>query len=72
MTIKIGMRVQYSISDMNDIHEGTIKNIERCEFGEKYGEAVSSAELASNDCEYTIVFDNNKWCYGEQIISIIK
>lgn len=67
--IKAGMKISHKLFS-GDICEGVVKSIEKCRMGEKYGTPVSSAPIGAGN--YVLCLDNDHWCYGDQVISIIK
>lgn len=67
--IKVGTKIRHKLFG-GDICEGTVESIERCRMGEKYGTPVSSAPIGAGN--YVLCLDNGHWCYGDQVISIIK
>lgn len=76
--IKIGTKVGYRLRGTHGIKTAIVTGIEECECGEKYGEPVDKVdfELRGGDfgrgVEYTFNLDDGHWCYGEQIVKIVK
>lgn len=70
--VKIGTRIKHTTFGGRELYEGTITSIEKCKRHEKYGRPVSSARLDIDADTYTLCLDNGKWCYGSQVVSIIK
>lgn len=71
--IKIGTKVKVELQGREIVSEVT--SIERCECGEKYGEAIESVsidEVNGWDYDYTFTLDCGRWCYGEQILEIVE
>jgi hypothetical protein len=61
-----------------EISVAHVESIEMCECGEEYGTMVDEVDF-NKRCEnfaenyhYIICLDNNKWCYGEQILAIVE
>lgn len=76
--IKIGTEVKYRPYGGNRIKTAKVVGIEECECGEKYGVPVDEVEFRyragnfAEGVEYTFSLDDDHWCYGEQIVGIVK
>lgn len=74
--VEIGTKIAYNNSN-GEMVTARVTSIEKCECGEKYGEDVESVdfdELVNYEDGYecTLTLDNNKWVYGEQVLSIVE
>ena len=61
-----------------EICVGVVESIEKCKCGEKCGSVVAKVDFDkrypnySRNYQYIINLDNNKWCYGEQVLAIVE
>jgi hypothetical protein len=61
-----------------EISVAHIESIEKCKCGEKYGSMVAKVDFEkrginyAKNYQYIISLDNNKWCYGEQVLAIVE
>lgn len=61
-----------------EISVAHVESIEKCKCGEKYGSMVAKVDFEkrcvnySKNYQYIISLDNNKWCYGEQVLAIVE
>lgn len=69
--VKIGAKVKHCLFG-GDTLEGVVVSIELCKYGEKHGKSVSSMPMKGRDRRYVLGLNNGHWCYGDQVISIIK
>lgn len=75
--IKIGTKVRYHLNGSGS-KTARVVGIEECECGEKYGEPIDEVNFNQRGgnygagVSYTFDLDDNHWCYGEQIISIVE
>jgi len=76
--IKIGTEVAYRLNGNKGVTYAHVTNIEECECGEKYGEAIDEVDFKLrggdfvNGYSYTFSLDDGHWCHGEQIVKIIE
>lgn len=69
--IRKGTKVTYtSNSGYGHVRTAHVTKIELCEPGEKYGEEVQEIEYGMKD-DCTFELDDGRWCYGEQISSVL-
>lgn len=73
MILKIGTMVVHQDLDGNK-HIASIQGIEICKDGEKHGKPVTEVDTADYKNKRRIVIDlsDNSWCYGSQIVKILK
>lgn len=65
--LKVGDKVMWRGSFGSAIPQlATVKSIELCEPGEKYGEQVDEASWSDRD-RMVVDLDNHSWAYGYQI-----
>ena len=61
-----------------EISVAHVESIEKCKCGEKCGSVVAKVDFDkrypnySRNYQYIINLDNNKWCYGEQVLAIVE
>lgn len=68
--MKVGDTIAYR-SREGKVLTAKVERIELCPAGEKYGEPmdeVNNKQLS----RCTLDLDNGHWCYGDQIIRIVK
>lgn len=73
MILKIGTKVLHRDLDGNT-HIASIQGLEICRSGEKDGKPVTEVDTADYKDKRRIVIDlsDNSWCYGNQIVKILK
>jgi hypothetical protein len=61
-----------------EISVAHVESIEKCKCGERCGTFVEEIEFDkrcanyAENYEYIVSLDNNKWCYGEQVLAIVE
>ncbi len=70
-SVKVGTKIKHYLFG-GTICEGVVQSIEKCENGSKYGRIISSMPMENRSRSYVLDVDNGHWCYGDQVISIVK
>lgn len=70
--VKVGTKIRHRVFG-GKVYEGVVESIEKCKYGEKNGKSVSSMDMDNGSKgNYVLCVDNGHWCYGDQVLSIIK
>ena len=69
--VKVGTKIKHTLFG-GTICEGVVNGIEKCKYGEKYGKAVKTMKMSDKSRCYVLDIDNGHWCYGDQVVEIIK
>lgn len=70
-SVKVGTKIKHTLFGGGS-YEGVVESIEKCKDGEKYGRMVSSMSMEKRSSNYVLGLDNGHWCYGDQVLSIVK